>query len=111
MTFYIQFVEIDSKPMVLKKQAYSSENIEYLCQDDDMKFPLLSQVDPYYPLDFYPGNMNDLIEELQQVKLTVENLNEISHIDEIISMCRECKLHQNTAIIFNPFSPIPMVVR
>jgi hypothetical protein len=105
MTFYIQLVKIREESKKLMKQVSSYQNLDYLCQEDEVSFPLLSQVDPYYPMDFRPGNMQDLIIELEQVKLTVQDSSEIVHINEIISMCKECMLHKNSAIVFNPFNP------
>ena len=106
MTFHIQYVDISNEKRRLILETYSPSNFDYLCQEDNKKFPLLSEVDPYYAVDFRPGNMDNLIIELEKIKLTIEGLQEVSHVEKIISMCENCKSRKSSTIVFNPFNPL-----
>jgi hypothetical protein len=103
MTFHIRLYEIDDTGAHLKCDEYNPKNRDYLCQDENGDFPLLSDVDPYYPMKYDFANMPQLIPELEKVKLTLADPQDIRHVEKIINLCKECELHENYMIVFSAF--------
>ena len=70
------------------------DNHLYLMQGDsyhDEQFPLLCQIEPDDPTAFGPEDMDQFIKELNMVKQTLSDPENLAHIDEIIAMAQECK--------------------
>ncbi len=108
MTFRIRLYDIHDVEPCLKSAEFSPNNLNYLCQDDrSEEFPILSELDPWYPMQYISSEMPQLISELEKVKSTLQDSQEISHVEKIISMCKECELNRNYIIVFSPFDISP----
>ena len=89
--------------------AYCSEvikngNESFLWQDDEEKYPMLSEVTTFDIETFFPEEMKELVQELTAVKKTLKDKLEILHIEEIISLCKKCQDKNEGQIVFNPFT-------
>jgi uncharacterized membrane protein YheB (UPF0754 family) len=91
---------------VLKSEEVKKNGNEmYLCQDKD-EYQLLNEITEVDIERFFPEHMNDLMDELINVKLSLTDEQEINHLDEILRLCSMCRDCIGSQVIFNPFSDI-----
>ena len=79
-------------------------NESFLWQDDENRYPMLSEVTTFDIETFFPEEMHDLIQELISVRKSLKDKSEIHHIEEIISLCKICQERNEGQITFNPFT-------
>lgn len=78
-------------------------NEQYLIRDEEeTKFPLLSELDEFSYDVFSSTDMVELITELRQVRETVAEADQ-THIDEIIAMAFRCRDDKTLVLSFTPF--------
>ena len=85
-------------------EVIKNGNESFLWQDDEQEYPILSEVTTIDIETFFPGDMEDLIQELLKVKKHLNDKSELHHIEEIISLCKICKKRNEGQIVFNPFT-------
>lgn len=78
-------------------------NESYLCQDDKQRYPLLSELFVADYEIFSNLDMSNLIEELTKLSHSLHNIDDIRHINDIISLAYECASHDDMSLCFNPF--------
>ena len=86
------------------KEIFKLDNHLYLMQGDtyyDENFPLLCQIEPDDPTYFDYDNMDQLIKELNAIRGTLSDPENLHHIDEIIMMAEECKQSHHKVMIFD----------
>jgi hypothetical protein len=89
---------------ILHKEKVSREgNDSYLCQDNG-DYKLLEEITQVDIERYFSQEMELMISELKDLKLSVENDQDAKHIDDIIKLCCKCKECPNSQIVFNPFS-------
>jgi hypothetical protein len=94
---------------ILQRERISRKgNDLYLCQDDG-KYKLLEEITQVDIERYFPEEMELMISELEDLKLSVNNYQDSEHLDEIIELCRKCKEHPNSQIVFNPFSLVETI--
>jgi hypothetical protein len=102
----VKWVSYSKNGEVLKNEEVKQNGNEvYLCQDRD-EYKLLNEITEVDIERFFPEDMDDLMHELINVKLSLIDEQEINHLDEILRLCNMCKNCVGSQIIFNPFLDI-----
>lgn len=99
----VKWVLYSKSGNVIKSEGFKQNGNEiYLCQDRN-EYQLLNEITEVDIERFFPEQMDDLINELTNVKSSLVNAQEIKHLDEILYLCQKCRDHIGSQIIFNPF--------
>jgi hypothetical protein len=99
----VKWVLYSKSGNVIKSEEIKQKGNEmYLCQDGN-EYQLLNEITEVDIERFFPEQMDDLINELTDVKSSLVNTQEIKHLDEILYLCRKCRNCVGSQIIFNPF--------
>lgn len=85
-----------------KKEVHTKDNGLYLCQSNQQKYHLLSQLDSEDIDVFSSLDMPLLIKELKEVSTTLEDA-DLKHINDIILLAEECAKFKKSTLTFNPF--------
>jgi hypothetical protein len=73
-------------------------NEAILCQSNEPRFPLLSQVDTFSYAVFNRDDMPQLLSELETVAMETEN-----DLGEVISLAQRCLEEAGTTLAYTPF--------
>lgn len=79
-------------------EAGHPDNENYLCQKDEVRFPLLSQVDSCSYAVFGPRDMPGLLAELGLLESEAA-----ARVCDVIVLARRCQAESQTVLSFTPF--------
>lgn len=101
----IKYLVSDKKGSITHcSEVIKNGNESFLWQDDEDKYPILSEVTTFDIETFFPEEMNDLIQELINVKKELKDEENVNHINKIIGLCQKCQERNEGQIVFNPFT-------
>ena len=83
-------------------EVSEKNNVNYL-QREEHDFEILGELSVYSYDVFSSKEMDELVLELQRLKMMLQNINEINHVNEIILLSNKCKMTPGSRLIFTPF--------
>jgi len=101
----IKLIEASDGKSVTLSESKLHGNEVLLCRDDEVNFPILSEVTEVDIERYFPSEMDGLIMELESVCIAITDDDIMKgHILEIVTMCRKCKSTSEGQIVMDPFT-------
>jgi hypothetical protein len=99
----VKLIDVEDSESVILQESMQEGNECLLCQEDEEKFPNLSNITEVDIERYFSNEMESLIVELDLLMALTDGEIEKEHLDEIKSMCKRCASLKNSQIVFNPF--------
>lgn len=102
----VKLIDVKNGEVVLLNESILEGNENLFCQEDEEKFPCLSEITEVDIERYFSSEMQGLISEFELLVNAAKRNSEKKHINEVIEMCRKCSGLENGQLVFDPFADL-----